>query len=339
MHKKLSFIKNSKSKNKTQEILINYNNKKTVCSIRPNRNLKNMVYNKTTFTSESRQLSKIKINLKIPNTIINNKSISYNSKYLNYAYKNHILNQQNKFQKLNKYYNQMNSLNDKSDSNLQKKESYNTNVNINENLFRKRNVITPYITRKSKPLEINHTKKLKYKRTLYNKIVGLNTYIHWCNNKLIKLIDINKTSVSKNSISLKENNENNVDIKKLLTDKNIRLKKADDEIEIQQIFKDAKTTLDKNIKKNPKKDKRNFKKQICRMSDDMALLMVDKLYKTEINLKCKKSEEIELELDKKKRKEQNDSKLEKIRERTKHYYNQMIHLKTQLDFEKNKILI
>ena len=339
--KKFSFTNNSKSKNKTQEILLNYSNKRAECSTRPNRNFKNMVYNKTTFNSKISHLNKIKINLKNPNAIINNKSISYNSKYLNYAYKNRILNKLYKFQKLNKYYNKMNSLNDNSDSNFYNKESYNTNVNINinENLFRKKNVITPYITRKSKQLEFNHPKKLKIKRNLDNKIVGLNSYIHRCNNKLIKLIDINKTSVSKNSFSLKEDNENNVDIKKLLTDKNNRLKMFDDGIEIQQIFKDAKTTLDKNVKKNPKKDKRIFKKQICRMSDDMALLMVDKLYKTEINLKCKRSEELEFDLEQKKRKEENDFKLEKIRERTKQYYNQMIHLKTQLDFAKNKMLV
>jgi hypothetical protein len=235
----------------------------------------------------------------------------------------------------------MNSLNEISDSNFHNKESYNTNanLNINENIFRKRNVITPYTTRKSKPLELNHPKKLKYKRTLDSKIVGLKTYINRCNNKLIKLIDLNKTSVSKNSFSLKENNENNIDLKKLLTDKNSRLKKEGGEIKIKQIFKDAKTSLDKNITKNPKKDKRNFKKQIYRISDDMALFMVDKLYKTEIDLKCKRSEEIEFELDRKKRKEQNNSKLEKIRERTKQNYNQMIHLKTQLDFAKNKMLI
>ena len=135
-----------------------------------------------------------------------------------------------------------------------------------------------------------------------SKILGLNTCINRCNNKLIKLIDLNKTSVSKNSFSLKDNNENNVDIKKLLTDKNIRLKKADDKIGIQEIFKDAKTTLDNNVKRNPKKDKKNFIKQIYRMSDDMALLMVDKLYKTEIDLKCKRSKEIEFELDRKKKK-------------------------------------
>ena len=156
---------------------------------------------------------------------------------------------------------------------------------------------------------------------------------------VIKLIDINKTSVSKNSFSLKENNENNVDIKKLLTDKNISLKKEEEKFEFQQIFKDAQTSLDKKVKKDPKKDKRNFKRQICRMSDDIALFMVDKLYKTEIDLKCKKSEEMELELDRKKRKEQSDYKLGKIRERTKLNYNQMIHLKTQLDFAKNKMLI
>ena len=339
--KKLSFINNSKSKNQTHEISINYNKKRTVCSTCPSRNFKNMVYNKTTFNSESSQLNKIKIYLKNPKTIVNNKSISYNSKYLNYAYKNRILKKPYKFQKLNEYYNQMNSLNDNSDSNFHNKESYNTNVNlnINENIFRKRNVITPYITRKSKPLELNHPKKLKYKRTLDSKIVGLKTYINRCNNKLIKLIDLNQTSVSKNSFSLKENNENNVDIKQLLTDKNSRLKKEGGEIKIKQIFKDAKTSLDKNITKNPKKDKRNFKKQIYRISDDMALFMVDKLYKTEIDLKCKRSEEIEFELDRKKRKEQNNSKLEKIRERTKQNYNQMIHLKTQLDFAKNKMLI
>ena len=75
------------------------------------------------------------------------------------------------------------------------------------------------------------------------------------------------------------------------------------------------------------------------MSDDMALLMVDKLYKTEIDLKCKRSKKIEFELKRKKKKEQNDFKLKKIRERNKQYYNQMIHLKTQLDFAKNKMLI
>ena len=338
-NKKLSFI--NKSKNRTQEILINYNNKRIICSTHPNRIFKNMIYNKTTFNSEISKFNKIKINLKNPKTIVNNRSISYNSKYLNYAYKNRILNKPYKFQKLNEYYDQKNSLNDNSDSNFHNKESYNTNtnININENLFRKRNVITPYITRKSKPLELNHPKKLKYKRSLNSKILGLNTCINRCNNKLIKLIDLNKTSVSKNSFSLKDNNENNVDIKKLLTDKNIRLKKADDKIGIQEIFKDAKTTLDNNVKRNPKKDKKNFIKQIYRMSDDMALLMVDKLYKTEIDLKCKRSKKIEFELDRKKKKEQNDFKLKKIRERNKQYYNQMIHLKTQLDFAKNKMLI
>ena len=337
--KKLNFINNSKSKNKTQEILMNLNNRKTLYSTHPSRNLKNMVYNKTTFNTESSRLNKVKINLKNPKKLINNnKSISYNSKYLNYINKNRKLNKPYKFYRLKEYNNQKDSLNDNSDSYFHNKESCNTNVNINENLFRKRSLITPHITKKSKPFEINHPKKLKYKRTLDNKIVKLNTYIKRCNNKLIKLIDINKTSVSKNSFSLKESNENTVDIKKILIDKNIKLKEPDNEIEIQQILKDAQTTYDKNVK-NPKKEKRNFKNQIFRMSDDMALFMVDKLYKTEIDLKCKRSEKIEIELDQKKKKEKDESKFEKIRERTKQNYNQMINLKTQLDLVKNKMLI
>ena len=338
--KKLNFINNSKSKNKTEEILMNLNNKKTLYSTHPSRNLKNMVYNKVTFNTERNTLNKIKINLKNPKKLINNnKSISYNSKYLNYINKNRILNKPYKFYKLKEYNNQKDSLNDNSDSYFHNKDSYNTNVNINEYLFRKRKVITPHITKKSKPLEINLPKKLKYKRTLDNKIVKLNTYIKRCNNKLIKLIDVNKTSVSKNSFSLKENNENTVDIKKILIDKNIKLKKPDNEIEIQQIFKDAQTTFDKNVKKNPKKEKRNFKNQIFRMSDDMALFMVDKIYKTEIDLKCKRLEKIENELDRKKKKQKDESKFEKIREKAKQNYNQMINLKTQLDLAKSKMLI
>ena len=114
--KNLNSTKNNKNENKTQEIIINFDNRRAAHSTLLNRNNNNMVYNKTTFSSESVQLNKMKINFKNPKKKIKNKSISYNSKYLNYAYKNHILYKKYKFQKLNDYYNQMNSLNDNSDS-------------------------------------------------------------------------------------------------------------------------------------------------------------------------------------------------------------------------------
>ena len=322
-------------KNNTQKNLENLRNSNASPSSFKNR--KNLF--SQTVTSGYIPIGKLKVNSFNLKNIENNSSPKHNS----ISYKNvYLLNKPYKIKKnsLNKNLNYLYSNNNNfGDITNHEKDYYMTTYG--ENSSRLNNLISSSFKKSKNFIGIKTPKKLIFKRNIDNKIVNLNTYTNKCNDKLIKLIDVNKTAKSHKKLFSKTTNEKDkfqVDIKKLLIDKKIKLKKPlKNKSEIKQIFRQAQKAANKKMKKNPKKEKRTFAKQLNRMPDDLALLMADKIFRSEIKLGCKRANEIEKELNKKVRKDKKEIRINKLREITKKNYDHMVYLKNLISYEKDKI--
>lgn len=307
------------------------------------RNRNNTVYHSTRFDLDKRTLNKKTVIYKFSNKERNNNSITYSNKNYNYFKNSSLINNHSNLLKLKNI--KMNSINNLKNNfcNLSHSKKY-YNTSRGDNSFRISNIISPIIKRNKKLEDNNKHKKLFTKKNLNIKIEGLNSYTNKCNYKLIKLIDINKSSVAKNISSMnKKNDELHVDIKELLKNKRIKIEEPPfkKKLEIEEILNEAKEIENKIEKKTQEKkhitQKRIFEKQLSKMSDDMALLMVDKFYKTEIDLSSKRDYEKEIELEEKIKKEKNEIKFSKLREKNKKFYHQITCLKAQINMEKNKI--
>ena len=325
---------NNKEKNKTQELFGILKSKIPLFSgfIKINNNNKNNKSNDSNNSYFGKINKNFKINQKLnmKKSLINN-SISYNSKNSNYFNKNNsLLSKPNNILKSNNNKkNLINSVNNNSNSTYPQKE-YNTDRG--ENSFRTSNRISPIIKKNHHlNLSIQLKKMLIKKNNLDYKIDGLNSYINKFNDKLIKLIDVNKTSVSK-KLSLKEKkDENYVDLRKLLlNNKKIIRTQFGKKFEIEDILNEAKNIDNSEAEK---REKRNFEKNLSRMPDDMALYMVDRFYKTELDLSRQRDQERMIELNIKKKKEEKENNIKKLREKTNQNHHKIIYLKNKIFFQ------
>ena len=318
-----------RGKNKTEEILENLNNVNSLYSSFRNKNNNINSFNKTV-TSELNDINKLKLNSLIQNNSSSrNNSISYKNGYLLQKPFRLQKNWDNFNYLYSTNYNNINqSTNQEKGYNFTTKEENSNGVNgLNSLLFKKNK-------------QLNPTKKKVFKRNFDNKIINLNTYTNKCNNKLIKLIDVNKTTISQNKFFSKKNKDDifQVDIKKLLIDKKIKTKKPiKNKSEIKQIFRQTQKIANKKLKNNPKKEKRNFAQHLNRMSDDLALLMADKIFRAEIKLRCKRAVQREKEMSIMVNKDKKEIRINKLREKAKQNYNHMVYLENLISYAKRKV--
>ena len=180
-------------------------------------------------------------------------------------------------------------------------------------------------------------KKKIFSRNIDNGLLKLNKHTNKINNQLIKLIKGNHFSKDKINNIISKMKKNNIDVKKVLIDKSPKNnKKIKSKINVKKIIQSAeKTVNDALLYKDPNKKIKLVANKFCKMSDDIALYLVDEIYKDDIpkgNIKGLS------ELKKKRTKDNRRKIYENYKKKLiQNHYNMQI-LKNKIEFERKKAL-